>query len=241
VKELAAEPLARVRYALIPAAGLRRIRADKLADPEMLMEAALFREDPSAVEDPEQVRETPSWPRSRANFSLLHLHSHRIAWANLHRFGQPDILLSSQDCFRPRSGIGANGQPLQQPPEQPLHLQPPLVLQHSQRHQQHVQLEQHVQHHHQHMRHQQQHVQHAPQEELRPQDRTAFGNERAYSSNYPATDAGSPSRAGAGGLYGNYHSPRRQQHNTAVYGDGSASALQIGSHLRTLVAAHEDR
>ena len=31
------------------AAGLKAIRADKLADPEMLMEAALFREDPRAV------------------------------------------------------------------------------------------------------------------------------------------------------------------------------------------------
>jgi hypothetical protein len=31
-----------------------------------------------------QVRKTPSWPRSWANFSLLYLYSHGNAWVNLH-------------------------------------------------------------------------------------------------------------------------------------------------------------
>ena len=34
-----------------------------------------------------QVRKTPSWTRSWANFSLLQLYSHRNAWANLHVVG----------------------------------------------------------------------------------------------------------------------------------------------------------
>jgi hypothetical protein len=33
---------------------------------------------------PGQVRQTPSWPRSWANFSLLWLYSHWNVWANLH-------------------------------------------------------------------------------------------------------------------------------------------------------------
>ena len=42
-----------------------------------------------------QVRETPSWPRSWANFSLLPLYSHRNAWANLHLLGQPNTFLAA--------------------------------------------------------------------------------------------------------------------------------------------------
>jgi hypothetical protein len=38
-----------------------------------------------------EVRKTPSWPRSWANFSLLHLYSHRNAWANLHLLHQPKL------------------------------------------------------------------------------------------------------------------------------------------------------
>ena len=34
----------------------------------------------------QQVRKTPSWPRSWANFNLLPLHSHRNAWDNLRMF-----------------------------------------------------------------------------------------------------------------------------------------------------------
>ena len=34
-----------------------------------------------------QVRKTPSWPRSWANFSILSLYSHKNAWANLHILG----------------------------------------------------------------------------------------------------------------------------------------------------------
>jgi hypothetical protein len=41
-----------------------------------------------------QVRKTPSWPRSWANFSLLQLCFHSNAWANLHVLGQPDTLLA---------------------------------------------------------------------------------------------------------------------------------------------------
>ena len=46
-----------------------------------------------------QVRKTPSWPRSWANFSLAnfslsYLCSHRNAWANLHLLGQPNIFLA---------------------------------------------------------------------------------------------------------------------------------------------------
>ena len=42
-----------------------------------------------------QVRKTPSWPRSWANFSFLQLCSHRNAWANLHLLGQPNNFLAS--------------------------------------------------------------------------------------------------------------------------------------------------
>ena len=40
-----------------------------------------------------QVRKTPSWPRSLANFSLLY--SHRNAGANLHLLGQPNTFLAA--------------------------------------------------------------------------------------------------------------------------------------------------
>jgi hypothetical protein len=42
-----------------------------------------------------QVRKTPSWPRSWANFSLLQLYSCRNAWANLHLLGQPHPFLAA--------------------------------------------------------------------------------------------------------------------------------------------------
>ena len=67
-----------------------------------------------------QVRKTPSWPRSWANFSLLQLYSHRNAWANLHLLGQPgtfslqvfvesmsrggEMKLSRVDCPGPARG-----------------------------------------------------------------------------------------------------------------------------------------
>jgi hypothetical protein len=41
-----------------------------------------------------QVGETPSWPRSWANFSPLSLYSRRNAWVNLHLLGQPNTFLS---------------------------------------------------------------------------------------------------------------------------------------------------
>ena len=41
-----------------------------------------------------KVRKTLSWPRRWTNFSLLSLHSHRNAWANLHRLGQPKSFLT---------------------------------------------------------------------------------------------------------------------------------------------------
>jgi hypothetical protein len=34
--------------------------------------------------DLNQVRKTPSWPRTWASFSLFYPYSHRNAWANLH-------------------------------------------------------------------------------------------------------------------------------------------------------------
>ena len=40
------------------------------------------------------VRKTPSWPRSRANFSMLQLYSRRNAWANWHLLGQPNTFLA---------------------------------------------------------------------------------------------------------------------------------------------------
>jgi hypothetical protein len=44
--------------------------------------------------DRRKVRKPPGWPRSWANFSLLQLHSHRHAWASLHRLGQPNTFLA---------------------------------------------------------------------------------------------------------------------------------------------------
>jgi hypothetical protein len=43
-----------------------------------------------------QVRTTPSWPRSWANFSLLWLYSDRNTWANLRLLGQPNSFLAIQ-------------------------------------------------------------------------------------------------------------------------------------------------
>jgi hypothetical protein len=77
-----------------------------------------------------QVRKTPSWPRSWANFSLLQLYSRRNAWANLDIFGQPNIFLarrpprqrcgpcccSSPSCpWTPASGPTASSAPLPRP------------------------------------------------------------------------------------------------------------------------------
>ena len=41
----------------------------------------------------DEVRKTPSWPRSWANFSLFLLYSLMTAWANLHLSGQPNTFL----------------------------------------------------------------------------------------------------------------------------------------------------
>jgi hypothetical protein len=38
------------------------------------------------------VRNTPSWPRSWANFNPLGMCSYWSAWANLHLLGQPKTL-----------------------------------------------------------------------------------------------------------------------------------------------------
>jgi Ca2+-binding EF-hand superfamily protein len=51
-----------------------------------------------------QVRKTPSWPRSWANFSLLQLYSHRNAWANLHLLGQPNTFVVSIAATVPELG-----------------------------------------------------------------------------------------------------------------------------------------
>jgi hypothetical protein len=42
-----------------------------------------------------QVRKTPSWPRSRANFALLALYFRGNAWANSHLLGQPNAFLAA--------------------------------------------------------------------------------------------------------------------------------------------------
>jgi hypothetical protein len=44
----------------------------------------------------EEVRKTPSWPRSWADLSLLSLHTRRNVWANLHLLGRPDALARSE-------------------------------------------------------------------------------------------------------------------------------------------------
>ena len=44
--------------------------------------------------NPTKVRETPSWPRSWANFSLLQLYFRRNAWANLDLLGHPNTFLA---------------------------------------------------------------------------------------------------------------------------------------------------
>ena len=51
----------------------------------------------------DQVRETPSWPRSWATFSLLSRYSHGNAWANLHLLGRPDTFLAGQ-CHPDNNG-----------------------------------------------------------------------------------------------------------------------------------------
>jgi hypothetical protein len=63
---------------------------------EMVDEAAEATTQAAAVTDhcKNQVRKTPGWPKSWANFSLLQLCSHRSAWANLHLLGQPDKFLA---------------------------------------------------------------------------------------------------------------------------------------------------
>jgi hypothetical protein len=54
-----------------------------------------------------QVRKTPSWLRTLANFSLLSLYSHRNAWANLHLLGQRNTVLAASHSWwelpRPRA------------------------------------------------------------------------------------------------------------------------------------------
>jgi hypothetical protein len=52
-----------------------------------------------------QVRKTPSWPRSWANFSLLWLYPHRNAWANFHMLGPPDTFLARQSGIFPASSM----------------------------------------------------------------------------------------------------------------------------------------
>ena len=49
----------------------------------------------------DEVRKTPSWPRSWANFSLFQLYSHRNAWANLHIWEQPNTFLAEAIFMHP--------------------------------------------------------------------------------------------------------------------------------------------
>jgi hypothetical protein len=50
-----------------------------------------------------QVINTPSWPRSWANFSLFSLYSHRNARFNLHLLGQPNTFHAP--AFRKDAGV----------------------------------------------------------------------------------------------------------------------------------------
>jgi hypothetical protein len=52
-----------------------------------------------------QVRKSPSWPRSWANFSLLSLYPHRNAWSNLHLLGQPTTFLAAGDGVLPAAEL----------------------------------------------------------------------------------------------------------------------------------------
>ena len=55
-----------------------------------------------------QVRKTPSWPRSWANFSLLLLHSHRNTWTNLHLLGHLTPFLLQGQVFGGLAGGGGS-------------------------------------------------------------------------------------------------------------------------------------
>jgi hypothetical protein len=61
-----------------------------------------------------QVRPTPSWPRSWANLSLVSPYPHRNARANLHLLGQPDAVLAPDAPARRGvpAGRGARDQQL---------------------------------------------------------------------------------------------------------------------------------
>jgi hypothetical protein len=60
-----------------------------------------------------QVRKTPSWPRSWANFSVLWLYSHPNAWTNVHLLGQPNSFLAAAVVCLPRGRRQAH--PLHKP------------------------------------------------------------------------------------------------------------------------------
>ena len=53
-----------------------------------------------------QVRKTPSWPRSWANFSPLYLYSHKNARANLYLLSQPNTFLAGGRRRPARAGGG---------------------------------------------------------------------------------------------------------------------------------------
>ena len=56
--------------------------------------------DPDHAPSHPQVRKTPSWPKTWANFSLLQLCSHWNVWANLHLLGQPNTFLAAGGHYR---------------------------------------------------------------------------------------------------------------------------------------------
>ena len=47
----------------------------------------------SSKREQHKVRRPPSWPRRRADFSLLSLYFDRVAWAHLCLLGQPNTFL----------------------------------------------------------------------------------------------------------------------------------------------------
>jgi hypothetical protein len=73
---------------------------------------------PVALRTTPQVRKTPSWARSWANFSRLQLCSHRNAWDNFRLLGQPNTLLAAAAArFDPRRTAAARRAPGRASPE----------------------------------------------------------------------------------------------------------------------------
>jgi hypothetical protein len=76
--------------------GQRFIKGEpKVAAIEKETRAETRKSNPLLAELLTQVRRTPSWPKSWANFSLLQLYSYLNVWANLRPLGQPDTFIAA--------------------------------------------------------------------------------------------------------------------------------------------------